>query len=205
MISEPSHESLSPEIIKIVKSDLYHLVRTYCNSYKIADFTYELFLHDFTRIEYEIIPIIELEKFISLVDRYWSYFSYLISNMSFDEERITVEQNERATGSIDVLKTSRARINHQTTRLVVCTTNNKHIFTYENILLASIILSINLIANKFLKHGSEEQIDHFRSVHKSYLEKIIEYTQFLLKDRLLKRLVGHYLVNYENIEEIVIG
>ena len=82
---------LSPEIIKIVKSDLYHLVRTYCNSYKIADFTYELFLHDFTRIEYEIIPIIELEKFISLVDRYWSYFSYLISNMSFDEERITVE------------------------------------------------------------------------------------------------------------------
>ncbi len=93
MTSDSSNNDLlKSEISKIMKSDLYNLIRRYCNSYKIVDFSYELFLHDFTIIEYEMIPILELEKLISLINKYWSYFSYLVSNLSFDEERITVER-----------------------------------------------------------------------------------------------------------------
>ena len=92
MTSDSSNNVLKLEISKIMKSDLYNLIRRYCNSYKIVDFSYELFLHDFTKIEYEMIPILELEKLISLINKYWSYFSYLVTNLSFDEERITVER-----------------------------------------------------------------------------------------------------------------
>ena len=60
--------SIEPEIIEKIKLDLYHLIRRYCKSYKITDFEYELFLHDSTRIEYTVMEIAEVERFISIVN-----------------------------------------------------------------------------------------------------------------------------------------
>jgi hypothetical protein len=82
--------SIEPEIIEKIKLDLYHLIRRYCKSYKITDFEYELFLHDSTRIEYIVMEIAKVERFISIVNYYWSYFPFLISNLSFDEGVISV-------------------------------------------------------------------------------------------------------------------
>ena len=37
-----------------------------------------------------------------------------------------------------------------------------------------------------MKTGKENQIEELKSGHESYLQKIIDYVEFLLKDRLLK-------------------
>ncbi|HEX5185867.1 MAG TPA: hypothetical protein VFV86_03165, partial [Nitrososphaeraceae archaeon] len=193
----------TPDTIKEIKNDLYYLIRRYCKSYQISDFRYELYLHDSTRIEYIKLQIVEIERLISIVYKYWSIFPYLISNLSYDEERKSLELKDRVLGPIDFGKTIMTRTNQQSNFVVICTINIKNMFTPENILLASVILGISLVASKFLKAGKENQIEEFKPEHKSNLEKIIEYMQFLLKDRFLKKLVDYYLLNYDNNEKII--
>jgi hypothetical protein len=204
MTFEQKPSLFTSEIIKEIKRDLYHLIRRYCKSYQISDFSYELFLHNSTRIEYIKLEIIEIERFFSIVSKYWSLFPYLISNLSYFEEGKSVELKDRIVGSIDFGKTIREKTNQPSNSLVVCTINNRNMYTPENILLGSVILGINLLANKFLKAGIENQIDEFKNEHKLILEKIINYMQFLLMDRFLKRLVDYYLLNYNNNEKIIV-
>jgi hypothetical protein len=205
MAFEQSSKIIETEIIKKIKLDLYQLIRRYCKSYKITDFEYQLFLHDSTPIEYIVMKIAEVERFISITNMYWSYLPYLISNLSFDEERISVELNDRIMGTIDLAKTNILRMNQQRENAIVCTNNNKNIFTPENILLASIILGINLLAARFMKAGIENQIDEFKIEHVDMLQRISDYTQFLLKDKPLKKLVDYYLLNFENNEELILA
>jgi len=153
---------LKPEVVKNIKLDLYYLIRRYCRSYSITQFRRQLFLHDFTRIEYVVIDVEEVERLLSIVDRYWSYFPYLISNLSNDEESVSIDLKDRIVGSIDFPKTAKFRMNRQTDNLVVCTYSSKNIFTPENVLLASLILGINLLASKFLKTGIDNQDPQFR-------------------------------------------
>ena len=96
-------------------------------------------------------------------------------------------------------------MNRQTDSLVICISISKNIFTPENMLLDSLILGINLLASKFLKTGIDNQDLQFKVQHKLYLQKINDYTQFLLNDRILKKLVDYYLLNYENSEQLIIG
>ena len=203
MIFEQKSDIFNLEIIKEIKRDLYNLIRRYCKSYRISDFRYDLFLHNSTRIEYTKLEIVEIERLISIVYRYWSLFPYLISNLSYFEEGKSVELKDRIVGSIDFGKTIREKINQQSNSLVVCTINNRNMYTPENILLGSFILGINLLANKFLKAGIEDQIDEFKIEHKLILQKIIDYMQFLLMDRFLKKLVDYYLLNYNSNEKII--
>jgi hypothetical protein len=203
MAFEQSSKIIETGIIKKIKLDLYQLIRRYCKSYKITDFEYQLFLHDSTPIEYIVMKIAEVERFISITNMCWSYLPYLISNLSFDEERISIELNDRIMGTMDLAKTNILRMNQQRENAVVCTNNNKNIFTAENILLASIVLGINLLAARFMKAGIENQIDEFKIEHVDMLQKISDYTQFLLKDKLLKKLLDYYLLNFENNEELI--
>jgi hypothetical protein len=54
-----------------------------------------------------------------------------------------------------------------------------------------------------MKAGSENQIEEYKIEHELYLQKINDYSQFLLKDKLLKKLVDYYLLNFENNEELI--
>ena len=183
--------------------DLYPLIRRYCNSYQISDFRFELFLHDSTPIEYIVMDIAEVERLISIMNTYWSYFSYLIANLSFEEERGATEPKNKIVGNIDFPKTNLLRLNRQSGSIIVCTSINKNIFTPENILLASVRSIINLLAREFLRRGIEKDIDEFKSEHEIYLNKIIDYLQFLLKDRPLKKLADYYLLYFGNYEGLI--
>ena len=204
MAFDQTLSTLNNEIIKEMKLDLYNLIRRYCNKYKITDFKYELFLHDSTKIEYMQSNIIEIERFSSIVNNYWSLFPHLMSNLSFDEEKKSIEFHDRIQGTINFEKTIRARANQQISSVVICNNNSKNMFTPENILLASTILGINILANKFLKAGLQNQIEEFKPKHELSLQKIIDYTQFLLMDRFLKKLVDYYLLNYNGIEKLLL-
>jgi len=108
----------------------------------------------------------------------------LISNLSFDEDVISFELTDRIMGTIDTAKTNILRMNQQKQDVVVCRSNNKNIFIPENILLASVLIGIHLLATKFMNAGKENQIEEFKNEHESYLQKIIDYAEFLLKDSL---------------------
>lgn len=77
---------LKSEVIEKMKRDLYHLVIEHCRGVKIGDFKAELFLHASSRIEYKIMDIHTVHRFISLVDKYWHYFAQLISALSVEEQ-----------------------------------------------------------------------------------------------------------------------
>ena len=90
----------------MMKNDLYYLIRTYCFKYKIGNFKEELFLHDSTPIQYTTLPMAELDRFLSLVFKYWDYFLNLISNLSCNEETVSIEQSHRVIGMLDSGKTT---------------------------------------------------------------------------------------------------
>jgi hypothetical protein len=59
-----------------------------------------------------------VERLFSIVDIYWSHFPYLISNLSFDEERVSIELNDEIVCTIGFAKTNKLRMNQQTKSVV---------------------------------------------------------------------------------------
>ena len=138
-----------------MQQELYYLIRRYCKTYEIRKFEAELFLHDSTRIKYTTLTVTELDRFISLVTRYWDYLAYLASNLSFYEETTSMEFSDRITGVLDVGKTIQLRGNHSSNN-VVCSVNIKNIYSPENVMLAVILLGINILAAKFSREINED-------------------------------------------------
>src|SRR5882724_8071841 len=110
--SADTHELIEPRTKVRMQQDLYYLIRRYCESYELGNFEAELFLHDTTRIKYTDLPIAELDRFISLVIKYWDYFANLSSSLSFYEETISMELSDRIIGNLDIGKTIQHRGNH---------------------------------------------------------------------------------------------
>jgi len=194
--------NLDDESIEKMKSDLYNLIRSHCRSYLISDSRYELFLHDSTRIEYDVMEIIQVERFLDLLNRYWDYFPHIISNLSFEDDSKSIELS-RIVGTLHFQKTRNLRRN-QGTQNVICSVNTKDIFISENILLGAVLLGINLLATKFLQQGRDGTIEEFKEFHGTRLQQIVHFTGFLLKDRTISKLVDNYLLNYENIEQLIL-
>ncbi len=187
------------ETIDRMKEDLYYLIRRYCKSYRISNFQQELFLHDSTRIEYTTLSMAELDRFVSLVHKYWDYFANLSSNLSCYDEMTSIELSDRVVGVLDVGKTIRVRGNHSSQN-VVCSINIKNIYSPENVMLAVILLGINILAAKFLREVNENLL--VLANYTGLLLKIIEYSGLLLKNRLIARLSEHYILNYKNLESL---
>lgn len=191
---------LDQKTIDKMKEDLYYLIRRYCKSYEIGKFKEELFLHDSTRIQYTTLPMAELDKFISLVDKYWIYFANLASNLSCYEQTTSVELSDRIMGVLDLGKTIRLRGN-SSSQNVICSINIKNIYSPENVMFVAILLGINILATKFLKEINENFV---LGKYAIILKKIIEYSGLLLKNRLVSKLSEYYLLNYKNLESLAI-
>jgi hypothetical protein len=178
--------------------DLYYLIRRHCHSYQIEAFTQEMFLHDSTPIRYTAVPIVEVERFIMLVQRYWEFLNDIVLHLSFVDVPIQVESKNRPVGRVDVYKTEIIQRNSGSSDILVCVTRNKDSFTPENLILASSILGINNTASRFL----EDSIDNsaFTKGHFSALLEILRYSEHLLTDRLLRKITKHLVENYSGIE-----
>ena len=53
MSHEKQEQLFNEQITNKIKSELYHLIRRYCNTYNISGTHYELWLHDSTKIEFD--------------------------------------------------------------------------------------------------------------------------------------------------------
>ncbi len=195
---------LTEDVVSRMKSDLHYLIPNHCRSYSIGEFKSELYLHSFSRIEYEVMDILKIERFISLVYSNWNYLAMLLQRLSFDETNEHVILSSRRTaGNINVDKTIKARLNNQNHRILVCNVNNKDVFIPENILFGATILGINLLASIFLHKSQAGQIEGFQPQHMLDLKNIVSFSDYLLKDRLLKKIVHHYLITYGGIEQVI--
>lgn len=184
-----------------MKEDLYYLIRRYCKSYEIGNFKEELFLHDSTQIQYSHLPMAELDRFISLVEKYWDYLANIATNFSSYEETTSLELSDRITGMLDLTKTIRLRANHFSQN-VICAVNMKNIYSPENVMFAAVLLGINILAAKFLVEIREKaMLDKYAVV----LNKIIQYSGFILKNRLVRKLSEYYLMNYKNLESLAVS
>jgi hypothetical protein len=190
---------LEQKTIDSMKDELYYLIRRYCKNYEIGSFKEELFLHDSTRIEYTVLFMGELDRFISLVQKYWNYFANLTSNLSINEEKANIELSDRVIGILDVEKTIRIRANHSS-QSVVCSVNLKNIYSPENVMLAVIVLGINILAARYLREINDNSPGYAQ--YSMVLTKIIEYTGLLLKNRLVRQLSEYYILNYKNLESL---
>ena len=72
--------------------------------------------------------------------------------------------------------------------------------TLKNMYLISIFLHYSSTKPNTITNKKGEE---YKTEHELYLQKISDYTQFLLKDKLLKKLVDYYLLNFENNEELI--
>src|SRR5688500_8322234 len=174
-----------------MQHELYYLIRRYCQSYEIGHFEAELFLHDSTRIKYTRLTVVDLDRFISLVGKYWDYFANLSSNLSFYEETISNEYSDKITGILDVGKTMQLRAN-QFSNNVVCSVNFRNICTPENVMLAVVLLGINIMATKFSREINEELI--LLNKYQTIISRILDYTIFLIRNKNFRILLEYYLI-----------
>jgi len=202
MSLEKQDPLINEETVDKIKSELYNLIRRYCKAYNISRTHYELWLHDSTNIEFDMMRVSEVERFISLIIDYQEYFRNLISNLSFESVLRNIESSDRVVGVINIEKTRLLR-NNQGTNNIVCSVYSNNLFIPENILLGSVLLGINLLASKFLKEGKDQLIEEFKmEVHGKFLQLIIQYSGFLLKDRFITKIVDYYILHYDDINQV---
>ena len=82
--------------------------------------------------------ILSAERFISLVYKYWHYFTQLISAVSVEEQTIFYESPTlTGEGTVDIERTKIAQLAARTKRIVVKSINVRSASIPENILLAA--------------------------------------------------------------------
>ena len=76
-------------------------------------------------------------------------------------------------------------------------------FTYENVLLAALILGINTMARTFLAMRDDWKETEREEGQVEKLNGIISYTSFLQRDRFISKLARYYLENFQGIEQLI--
>lgn len=189
-----SDQAIDTQTLEKMKLTLNYLIPRHSSAKNISGSTYELFLHDETRIEYNLTDVEELNKFLNFVYHYWERFPKLIQNLAF-ESITTTKISNRMIGPINH-EQSRVDVNHKEKK-ISCLVHSKNLFIEENLLLAKVLLGIYSLANRFLEK-KPYQLQNVANPEKyeKLLQEIIKFTRFLLKDRLVSKLVRYYLINH---------
>ena len=187
---------IDPVQARKIKYELYTLILQYC-TIKKSHSNYRLYLHDSQPINYLKVEISEIDRFYDNVRNYCKGLDKIVSNLAFDAKTEDVE-SDRIIGSINIEKTRILR--QQGSSNIICTVYSKNLFVPENILLGAILLGIRHLAYKFKNDGRAEKLKNFDpDYHGKKLDKIIDFSEFLLKDKFVTKLTKHYYQNYESI------
>lgn len=189
-----SEQAIDVETLEKMKLALNYLIPRHSSAKNISGLTYELFLHDETRIEYNLTDVEKLNKFLHLVYHYREGFPKLIQNLAF-ESMTTTKISNRMIGPINH-EQNRTYINHKEKK-ISCIVHSKNLFIEENLLFAKILLGIYSLANRFLEEKPyQSQNVANPEKYEKLLQEIIKFTRFLLKDRLVSKLVRYYLITH---------
>ena len=157
----------------------------------------KLFLHNSSQIEYTILKEEQIDRFCNIVKKYGDSFFHLVQNLKYESVSDRIE-TDHIIGEIDVQMTRTIR--QSGSKNVVCVSYTKNLFTPENILLGSIIIGIETLAEKFksfLEKQEPKKTDIYRI---ELLDQVIEFTHFLKKDRFISKLIMHYYKNFHGID-----
>ena len=191
-------ETLDKLTLEQMKKEVYQLVRRFCHHEKMSKNSFKLYLYDETPIEFQKFEPIDIDRFYDNVKSYCKELPYIISHLRF-ETKFQYHETDQLIGNIDYEKTRILQQINPTS--VVCYTFQKNLFTAENILIGALILGINSLAIKFMNHVNQN-IQEFDKSHIEKLEQIINYTNFLLKDKFITQLKNYYYHNYNSIEPL---
>ena len=157
----------------------------------------KLFLHNSSQIEYTILNEEQIDRFCNIVKKYGDSFFHLVQNLKYESVIDRIE-TDHIIGEIDFQMTRTIR--QSGSKNVVCVSYTKNLFTPENILLGSIIIGIETLAEKFksfLEKQEPKKTDIYRI---KLLDQVIEFTHFLKKDRFISKLIMHYYKNFHGID-----
>jgi hypothetical protein len=184
-----------------MKGELFTLIRKYCHTTRIDNFRNKIFLHDSTPIEYTSVQILEVERFIGLVMKYWDYLGKLTLRLSYRSIPTAIELRNKISSRIDFYKTDYVQQQNDDSRnITVCIDEVKDVNIPENLLFGATILGLRSLSLRFLETEPE---DGFEEFHKQNLLRIAAYADYLLKDRLLRRITRQYLENFHSIDQII--
>jgi hypothetical protein len=157
----------------------------------------KLFLQNSSQIEYTILKEEQIDRFCNIVKKYGDSFFHLVQNLKYESVIDRIE-TDHIIGEIDFQMTRTIR--QSGSKNVVCVSYTKNLFTPENILLGSIIIGIETLAEKFksfLEKQEPKKTDIYRI---KLLDQVIEFTYFLKKDRFISKLIMHYYKNFHGID-----
>ena len=197
---------ISKDGLDAIRKETWSLILRFHTVKKISGRTCKLYLDKSTPIEFTKFEPIEIERFLFLVKEFFQAVTPLIQNLSYESDTQRVER-DNVTGSIDFEKT---RILRQTGSLkLVCIEHSKNLFTHENVLLAAVILGIEEMARVFLVRRDEwkevtDAMEPYKIIgQEKMLESVINYANFLQKDRLVSKLGKYYFQNFQGKEYLL--
>ena len=195
---EKEKQMISDEYQQKMIKESYNLIMRFKNNPKPDNYgNCILFLHHSSQIEYTQLTQEQINRFYNVVKLYGESFLRLVENLKYESisERI---ETDRITGQIDIQKTMSIR--QSGSKNVVCVSYTKNLFTSENILLGSIIIGIESLAEKFKERREEWDKYSVDQHHMKYLDQIIEFTKFVKKDRFISKLITYYYKNFNGID-----
>ena len=195
---EKEKQMISDEYLQKMIKESHNLIMRFNNNPEPDNYgNCILFLHHSSQIEYTQLTQELIDRFYNVVKRYGESFLRLVENLKYESisERI---ETDRITGQIDIQKTMSIR--QSGSKNVVCVSYTKNLFTSENILLGSIIIGIESLAEYFKERREEWDKNSVDQHRMKYLDQIIEFTKFVKKDRFISKLITYYYKNFNGID-----
>ena len=148
---------------------------------------------DATRIEFEKTELMEIKRFVALVKQHMEALTNLTKKMQYVNTIREREREDRIMGAISYGKTLRLRQSDAHSKdKAVCLEIHKSFDTPENILLASVLISVVAYCDKYLVRNGELESGIKIDEHiVSSLKLIQQYTTGLLVTRPIKQIIPY--------------
>lgn len=149
-----------------------------------------------SRVDFSKTPVLEVKRFISLINHHLAALTYLSRNPSFENLTQDVGRSDRVMGAINYGKTIEHRIRNYTgENTVFCSEVIRSYNTPENMILAIVLFSIMMYCDKYLKLSQEL----IRTINSRFdptieeLQKIRTFVTNLLSVRSIRQLLPQSL------------
>ncbi|MEO9296020.1 MAG: hypothetical protein ABI347_10550 [Nitrososphaera sp.] len=154
-------------------------------------------------VEFKRTDVIEMKRFISLVQHHLPALTYLARHISFTNVTRDVVRSDRVMGSIDYAKTMKLKQQIPSGKnRVVCLEIARSYDTPENVLLAMILFSIMIYCDKCLSlEALVESRDKLNPTIRE-LRTIRSYVSNLLSVKGIKNLVPNAIDSLENVDHL---
>lgn len=156
-----------------------------------------------SRVDFSKTPVLEVKRFVSLINHHLAALTYLSRNPTFENLTQDIGRSDRVMGAINYGKTLEHRIrNHTEENIIFCSEIIRSYNTPENMILAIVLFSTMIYCDKYMKLDQVliKTINSRFDPTIAELQKIRTFVSNLLSIKIMRQILPQSLDSANNLD-----